>query len=195
MVDTIGTWQVTGHAPTSHFRQMIVQPPKARGEAHGDAADRRRRRGRPSLFTQRAIQLAESGLYQDDIARALDVSLRALARWRIRYPEFKAALARGRARRLHPENDCRREDLARRGAISQRQHPQDATRVVARLVRDLHGKAARHSDARSGASFADELTSPADDMLQAEPTRPKRYPPDGGVGADPVDWDDPLQQW
>ena len=57
------------------------------------------RYGRPSNYRPAAIRLAESGRTQPEIAAELGCTNRTLSRWSLQYPEFRAALDRGLARR------------------------------------------------------------------------------------------------
>ncbi|MEP9386476.1 helix-turn-helix domain-containing protein [Mesorhizobium sp. KR9-304] len=57
------------------------------------------RKGRPSTFRPEAVQLAETGITQPEIAEALGTTNRTISRWALQYQEFRAALDRGLARR------------------------------------------------------------------------------------------------
>lgn len=58
-----------------------------------------RKGGRPSSYRPEACQVAERGATQPEIATELGVTNRTLSRWALKYPEFRAALDRGLARR------------------------------------------------------------------------------------------------
>ena len=72
------------------------------------------RQGRPSSYCAEAIQLARSGITQPEIAAALSCSNRTLSRWALKYPDFRAGLDRGLARRTAERRWAERE---RAGAL------------------------------------------------------------------------------
>lgn len=69
----------------------------------------KRGRGRPTLYTHAAVELAAQGLPLTQVAKRLGVTDRACSKWMSRHAEFREAVERGRALARHQTRQRQQE--------------------------------------------------------------------------------------
>jgi transposase-like protein len=161
--------------------------------------------GGQSTYRPAASQLAERGATLAEIAAELGCSDRTLSRWRLQYPDFRAALDRGRKRRA-----VEQANAAFAAEIEAQRPAREAALALEEMLKELVAPTTAVDDPAEPASCRQPLSvtreRPDPASRFAERRAARRQPVDAWQGeawqggapdgdGEPVELDDPRADW